>query len=156
MEVQDFLLFSEKFITHLLRNCQFSYHLFDQNIIWSNVICDLLIPQRTTLGGWAFYCWLYGAFISINTSQKKILFYEWIDSRFVAHDTHPFIFSLYSCRIDLVYFFLVKSDEKRKYVLDWMVLVLPAFLLSFPQLSYWTFPQSVSGGYLRLMPGWTE
>jgi uncharacterized membrane protein YcaP (DUF421 family) len=37
-----------------------------------------------------------------------------------------------------------------------MVLVLPAFLLSFPQLIYWTFPQSVSGGYLRLMPGWTS
>ena len=69
--------------------------------------------------------------------------------------THSFL-AFFVVALIWFIFFLLKSDGKRKYVLDWMALVLPAFLLSFPQLIYWTFPQSVSGGYLRLMPGWTS
>jgi len=132
-------------------------HLFDQNIIWSNVICDLLIPQRTTLGGWAFLLLaLWSLYRAINTSQRKYYFMSGLIAGLLPMiHTHSFLAFIVVALIWFI-FFLVKSDGKRKYVLDWMVLVLPAFLLSFPQLIYWTFPQSVSGGYLRLMPGWTS
>lgn len=69
--------------------------------------------------------------------------------------THSFLAFIVVAVIWFIYY-LVKADGKRKFILDWLTLALPAFLLSFPQLIYWTFPQSFSGGYLRLMPGWTS
>lgn len=132
-------------------------HLFDQNIIWSNVICDLLIPQRTTLGGWAFLLLaLWALYRAINTSQRKYFFLSGLIAGLLPMiHTHSFLAFIVVAIIWFIYY-LIKADGKRKYVLSWMALILPAILLSIPQLIYWTFPQSFSGGYLRLMPGWTS
>ncbi|QPM69555.1 hypothetical protein RT761_02788 [Atribacter laminatus] len=132
-------------------------HLFDQNIIWSNVICDLLIPQRTTLGGWAFLLLaLWSLYRAINTSQRKYFFFSGLIAGLLPMiHTHSFLTFMIVAIVWFIYF-LLKTEKKGNYLLNWMISILPIILLSFPQLFYWTFPQSVSGGYLRLMPGWTS
>ena len=132
-------------------------HLFDQNIIWSNVICDLLIPQRTTLGGWAFLLLAFWSlYRAINTSQKKYFFLSGLIAGLLPMiHTHSFLSFVIIALVWFIYYFL-KADDKLNYFFQWMMLALPAFFLSIPQLIYWTFPQSFSGGYLRLMPGWAN
>jgi hypothetical protein len=89
-------------------------HLFDQNIIWSNVICDLIIPQRTTLGGWTFLLLALWHSIVLSTLRKESTFFERIDRRSTAHDSHPFIFSFYCCGGHLVYLLPSKSRWEKK------------------------------------------
>ncbi len=132
-------------------------HLFDDNIIWSNLVCDLLIPQRTTLGGWAFLLLaLWGLHRAIETSQKKYFFLSGLVAGLLPMiHTHSFLAYVVVALVWLLVYYR-KSDDKKNYFINWFALAFPGLILSIPQVLYWTVPQSVSGGYLRVMPGWAN
>ena len=152
-----FYYFPSRFHKILIETVDSPTHLFDQNIIWSNVICDLLLPQRTTLGGWAFLLMAFWClYRAINTSQWKYYFLSgFIAGLMPMIHTHSFLAYGIVAMIWFLYSY-PKAENKKLYFLQWMSLVLPAFILSIPQLIYWTLPQSTSRGFVRLMPGWAN
>lgn len=137
-------------------------NLVGENIRWVNVICDMLIPQRTTLAGWTFLflcLWLlYKALSRINEiKESRFLF---LCSGIVAGlmpmiHTHSFMgLGIISILWFAVFFF--QSTNKKLYITNWSYFVLSAAVLALPQLFYWTFPQSTGGGFIKLKLNWAN
>jgi len=124
------------------------------NLRWSNVIADLMLPQRTLLGGWCmvipcFYL-LYAAFTPGKREgsdwRKVILLGVWGGALPLIH-THSFT-ALALCSLGmLVYDALHLRGRERKAQLLWYVLYgSVAFVLSVPQLFGFTFNQVFQEG----------
>ena len=124
------------------------------NLRWSNVIADLMIPQRTLLGGWAmgFPCFylLETAFRSDQTERKEktreiILLGIWAGALPLIH-THTFLAlglsSLGVLGFDL--FFSVRKHDKStgRVLARYAVYGGTALMLALPQLIHFTFAQT--------------
>ncbi len=119
------------------------------NLRWSNVIADLMLPQRTLLGGWCmaipcFYL-LWRAFQEKEKSLRQIvLLGVWGGALPLIH-THSFV-ALALCSAGLlVYDMLHRKDRLEQ--LKWYVLYGGiACVLSLPQLFGFTFNQVFQEG----------
>ncbi len=119
------------------------------NLRWSNVIADLMLPQRTLLGGWCmvipcFYL-LWRAFQEKEKSLRQIvLLGVWGGALPLIH-THSFV-ALALCSAGLlVYDMLHRKDRLEQ--LKWYVLYGGiACVLSVPQLFGFTFNQVFQEG----------
>ncbi|MEI6132459.1 MAG: hypothetical protein WCQ41_06525 [Bacillota bacterium] len=126
------------------------------NIRWSNIIADMIIPQRTTLAGWTFVIlafWLL--FKALNTKERKFFIAAGITGGLLPMiNTHAFLgFGI----IALVWaaIFLFQDKEKWKYIKNWLWLGVPLLALAVPQLLFWTLTQTGGKGFLELTPkGW--
>ncbi|MCX7924023.1 MAG: hypothetical protein N3B21_18715 [Clostridia bacterium] len=126
-------------------------------IRWSNVICDMIIPQRTSLAGWTFIIlaiWLL--YNAVNGENKRYFAYAGIVSGLMPMvHTHSFLaMGIISAAWFAVYFF--QQQNKKEYILNWLDFGIPALLLSLPQLFYWTFPQSTGGDFVKLHFDWAN
>ena len=117
------------------------------NLRWSNVIADLMLPQRTLLGGWCmvipcFYL-LWTAFTSGKHEQNRwrpvVLLGLWGGALPLIH-THSFV-ALALCSLGmLVYDMICEQDRLKQFV--WYALYGGvACVLSVPQLFGFTFNQ---------------
>lgn len=117
------------------------------NLRWSNVIADLMLPQRTLLGGWCmvipcFYL-LYMAFTPGKREEKRlrpvILLGVWGGALPLIH-THSFV-ALALCSLGMLVYDMIHDKERVKQ-LGWYALYGGiAFVLSVPQLFGFTFNQ---------------
>ncbi len=117
------------------------------NLRWSNVIADLMLPQRTLLGGWCaslpcFYL-LYSAFSPQTREKKRLrlvaLLGVWAGALPLIH-THSFT-ALALCSLGMLIYDLVHDRERWKQ-LGWYALYgALAAAVALPQLFTFTFGQ---------------
>ena len=139
------------------------------NLRWSNVIADLMLPQRTLLGGWCmvipcFYL-LYMALTPNKREQNRwrmvILLGIWGGALPLIH-THSFV-ALALCSAGMLVYDMV-CDKERVKQLKWYILYGGiACVLSVPQLFGFTFNQvfqenmqGASNSFIELWFNWVN
>ena len=139
------------------------------NLRWSNVIADLMLPQRTLLGGWCmvipcFYL-LYMAFTPGKREENRlrpvILLGIWGGALPLIH-THSFV-ALALCSAGMLVYDMV-CDKERVKQLGWYALYGGiACVLSVPQLFGFTFNQvfqedmqGASNSFIELWFNWVN
>lgn len=134
-------------------------NLVDKNIRWVNVICDMLIPQRTTLAGWAFLLlalWLLQHALS-SRKPRYFLATGCVAGLMPMIHTHSFLgLGLVSAAWLLAHIPSQTPGECRAYWKHWLLYGAIAALLSIPQLTYWTFRQASEGGFVKLHFDWAN
>ena len=128
------------------------------NLRFSNVICDLMIPQRALLGGWAMALpclFLLPDAFSHNSRRETALLGLWAGALPLVH-THTFLaLGLFSGGYVLGRLILKpgKRKETVKTALLYLILVL---LLALPQLLSHAVKQTLEGGALRFQFNWVN
>lgn len=139
------------------------------NLRWSNVIADLMLPQRTLLGGWCmvipcFYL-LWVTFTGESTVREKgtksLLLGIWGGALPLIH-THSFV-ALALCSAGMLVYDMV-CDKERVKQLKWYILYGGiACVLSVPQLFGFTFNQvfqedmqGASNSFIELWFNWVN
>ena len=136
------------------------------NLRWSNVIADLMIPQRTILGGWAMVLpciyLVCTAFAPIRAERKAnvrhlILLGVWAGGLPLIH-THSFLALGLMSGGFLLYTLLHSSKgEARRNLLPWLLYGIITVALAAPQLITWTFTQaSGSSHFLKFQFNWVN
>ena len=131
------------------------------NLRWSNVICDLMVPQRTLLGGW---CMVIPCFYLLNTEFRPRLIDEensgrglillgiWAGALPLVH-THSFL-ALVLASFGAMCYDLIHGDPKAMMLrrrrgtilLQYVLYAAIAAALAVPQLVSFTFAQAFRGG----------
>jgi hypothetical protein len=132
-------------------------NLVEENVRWVNVICDMIIPQRTTMAGWAivlFAFWLLHRAKTDNNRGAYLAAGITAGLMPMIH-THSFLalgfITITWCLNDLL-----NEPDKRVTIRNWLSFGIPVVLLALPQLLYWTFQQSVEGSFVKLHFNWSN
>ena len=123
------------------------------NLRWSNVIADLMIPQRTLLGGWCMVipC-LYLLYVLFDPDHREsrgnvrgeILLGVWGGALPLIH-THSFT-ALALCSLGMLIYDMIHDPERKQLFLRYLRYGATAAALSLPQLILFTFAQAFQGG----------
>lgn len=130
----------------------------EHNIRWSNVICDMIIPQRTTMAGWCVI--LFELEMLVNAVKNKKTSYFIILG--VVAGCMPMIHTHSLLALGIIsagMFFLYLYDEKDKksYIMRWIYFGGITLVLAMPQLFFWTFSQtSGNSSFLRYSFNWVN
>ena len=135
-----------------------------EDIRWVNVICDMLIPQRTTMAGW---CVLLAAIWLLLEAVKRslegegrceMLILALLASSMPMIHTHSF---LALGMLSAVWFFCALPQAGRKGTagrLFWNYVLygLTCLLLAAPQIMKWTMDSVSTGNLLKWNIGWVS
>ncbi len=130
----------------------------DYNLRWVNPICDMIIPQRTTMAGW---CMLFPALWlllnSLESGERKFFVITGlIAGAMPMIHTHSFL-SLGIISGVLFFLCFPYKSEKKEYLINWILYGTIALTLALPQLFYWTFRQtSDNESFLRFGFNWVN
>ena len=130
------------------------------NLRWSNVIADLMVPQRTLLGGWCMVLpcveLLFGLKDKAYGKRGILLLGVWAGSLPLIH-THSYA-ALAMMSVGWLCWDLWHEKKQRGAVMARYALYgVIAALLSVPQLILFTFNQvSGSGSFLKLQFNWVN
>ncbi len=134
-------------------------NLPDLNLRWSNLVVDLLLPQRTFLGGWTIVLpALYFAREAFGKCELRMfLLAALFGAALPLLHAHSFVsLALYSAGA-FVYFFYALPKGKRRALLAYTGLYLGIVLaLAMPQLLAFTFRQATKEGFMRPHIGWVN
>ena len=130
----------------------------DVNLRWSNVIADLMLPQRALLGGWAMgipaLYLLLTAFRS-GSMRQTLLLALWASCLPLVH-THTFLaLGLFSGGYILGRL-LTHREDWRGILLRAGVYLAIVLALALPQLLYNAIRQTVEGGVMRIQFNWVN
>ena len=123
-------------------------NLNENNIRWASSICDMIIPQRTTMAGWCMFfpcLWLLIDALKIKKASNFVLLGVLAGCMPMIH-THTFLAFGIICAI-MFFAYLIKEENKRAYIINWLIFGGIAMALALPQLLLWTFEQTSSGSY---------
>ncbi len=122
------------------------------NLRWSNVIADLMIPQRTLLGGWCMVipC-LYLLYVLFDPDRREsrgnvrgeILLGVWGGALPLIH-THSFT-ALALCSLGMLMDDMIHDPQRKRLFLRYLRYGATAAALSLPQLILFTFAQAFQG-----------
>lgn len=151
------------------------------NLRWSNVIADMMVPQRTLLGGWAMAIpciyLLFTAFRpdaplyaspgggqlvprpwanKLANPRLLVLLGLWVGALPLLH-THSFLaLGLMSAGF-MAYRFIHAKGERLRTLWPFLLYGAIAILLALPQLINWTFSQSLgSSNFLQFQFNWVN
>ena len=129
-----------------------------QNLRWSNIIADLLVPQRTLLGGWAVL--IPALYLLLDAVKEKTLrgfiILGMVASCLPLLHTHSFLaLALFSFGL-LLYTFVHEKKQRRRTLLGAGVYLGVTLLLSLPQLIDFAFKQTLEGGVIRFQFNWVN
>lgn len=131
----------------------------DLNLRWVNVVCDMMVPQRTLLTGWtlllpAIYMLVLG--LRENRSSTFAILGVWAGSMPMVH-THSFL-GLGMLSAGAMVFKAIRSERNTRLrsMINFLLYGFIAVLLALPQLLTWTFPQTIDGGSLALRFNWVN
>ncbi len=120
------------------------------NLRWSNVIADLMLPQRTLLGGWCmvipcFYL-LWTAFSEKGEKSLRsvVLLGIWGGALPLIH-THSFV-ALALCSVGMLVYDMIHGPQRLPQLLHYAIYGGIACVLSVPQLFGFTFNQVFQAG----------
>ncbi len=134
-------------------------NLVDENVRWSNLIVDLLIPQHTFLAGWTVV--IPALYLLLRAMKSK----RWQDFAVLGVlagcipmiHTHSFL-ALGLISLGAMAFMLLKQKggERRQCLYNFLLYGGVAVILAAPQLLMWSVPQTVNGGSLRFQFNWVN
>ncbi|NLD34456.1 MAG: hypothetical protein GX653_06055 [Clostridiales bacterium] len=125
------------------------------NLRWSNIIADMLIPQRAFLAGWVFLlpC-LYLLYDGLRPRQRNVRAFALLGvmaGGLPLIHTHSFLaLGLASAG------WLVWDLFRRRPLAPWLVYGGVVLVLALPQLVGFTFRQSGAEGFLRVQFNWVN
>lgn len=128
------------------------------NIRWANSICDMIIPQRTTMAGWCVILFELQLLVTAVKNKKKSYFIMLglIAGCMPMIHTHSL---LALGIISAVMFFVYLPDEqdKKAYTINWIYFGAITAVLALPQMFLWTFSQtSGNDSFLRFQFNWVN
>lgn len=137
---------------HTPTNC------LDYNLRWVNPICDMIIPQRTTMAGWCVLfpaLWLLVDGITTGKRKSYVILGVIAGAMPMIH-THSFLaLGIISGALFLLCF--PYKESKKTYIINWICYGVIALILALPQLFYWTFSQTAGNeSFLRLGFNWVN
>jgi len=126
-------------------------------IRWSNVICDMLVPQRTTLIGWAIVFFLFWLALRAIENKKNLYFLVLGIMTGLMPMIHTHSFLAFGV-IAFVWFVieLIKETKRIEYIKKWLYFGIPVAILALPQLMFWTFSQATGDGFTRFHFNWAN
>lgn len=139
----------------------------DHNMRWANSICDMIIPQRTTMAGWCTIIpalWLLTEAVKTNSRKLYITIGVFAGCMPMIH-THSFLaLGMISAVLLFAYLPLGKDNKKpadktamREYLINWALFGSITVIMAFPQLIFWTFRQSVGNeSFLNFGYNWVN
>ena len=130
----------------------------ENNIRWANPICDMIIPQRTTMAGWLVLLpclWLLIDACKTN-KRKSFIILGLLASTLPMIHTHSF-FALGVICIGMFFFYFFSNNNKKEIFNNWFIFGLIVLLIGFPQLFLWTFQQtSGNSSFIRFQFNWVN
>ena len=140
-------------------------NLVDEDLRWVNVICDMLIPQRTTMAGWCVgLAVLYLLITAVRktasdgSGRREFLVLAAVAGSMPMIHTHTFL-ALGVLSGGWFFAFLGKARQTghlRALVLNYVLYGGVCMALALPQLIIWTFDAASTGNLLWLNPGWVH
>lgn len=133
----------------------------DNNIRWSNTICDMIIPQRTTMAGWFMLMptlWLLIDAVKTKSRAQYITLGLLAGSMPMIH-THSFLaLGMVSAVMFFAYIIEEKTPEDKKtYFTNWVIFGGIVAVMAAPQLLFWTFRQtSGNESFLKYQFNWVN
>lgn len=125
------------------------------NLRWSNLIADMLIPQRTFLGGWTLLMpclYLLWAGLKQDAGIRAMALLGVLAGGLPLIHTHSFL-ALGLCSLGWMACHLLKKGSLK----PWLVYGGIAVVLALPQLLAFTFQQATgSGHFLRFQFNWVN
>ena len=128
------------------------------NLRFSNVVCDLMIPQRALLGGWAMGLpafWLLIDSEKEGALRETVLLALWAGILPLVH-THTFLaLGLFSGGY-LAGRILLYKETRKKTLLRALLYLFVVLALALPQLMGHAVRQTLQGGALRFQFNWVN
>lgn len=138
-------------------------NLVEEDIRWVNVVCDMLIPQRTTMAGWcvgiaALYLLITALEKTVERGEgrREFAVLAVLAGTMPMIHTHTFL-SLGILTIGWFIAFLPKAKRQgnlSSLIENYLLYGVVCMVLALPQLFEWSFDAAGSGRYLWLNPGW--
>ena len=128
------------------------------NLRFSNVIADLMVPQRALMGGWAMG--IPALMLVISSMREKsmrqtVILGLWASCLPLVH-THTFLaLGLFSCGFVLAHL-VMDAGERRGVLLRAGVYLAIVLVLALPQVLGSAVKQTVEGGSLRFQFNWVN
>ncbi|MDD2561636.1 MAG: hypothetical protein PHP07_07805 [Eubacteriales bacterium] len=125
------------------------------NLRWSNIVADMLVPQRTFLAGWmvllpCLYLVMGGMKSEDRDTRRWALAGVMAGGLPLVH-THSFL-ALAICSAA----WFIHTLIRKKRLSHWLLYGVTAFLLALPQVVFFTFRQSGQEGFLRFHFNWVN
>jgi hypothetical protein len=132
-------------------HAEFHYY----NLRWSNLIADMLLPQRTFLAGWTILLPCLYLLVDLQKSQQKDL--RQIQLLGLLAGGLPLIHTHSFLALGLLSAGMLALDLlRRQPVKPWLLYGGLAVLLALPQLLLFTFEQTSSGNFIRFQFNWVN
>ena len=131
----------------------------DLNLRWVNVICDMMIPQRTLLTGWTVLLPALYMLIDAVRAQKPLRFVllgAWAGLMPMVHTHSFFALGLLSVGVMAHQVWSAPKSERARVFFRYLAYGVSAMILALPQLLVWTFPQSSVEGSLVFRFNWVN
>ena len=136
-------------------------NMVEHNIRWVNVICDMMIPQRTLLAGWTMVIpALYLLVLAMREKSRRLyVILGVLAGAMPMVHTHSFL-ALALISAGCLVWTLAHAEDRRKALIDYALYAGIAAALALPQLLTWAIPQTVGGaattGSLSLRFNWVN
>ena len=140
------------------------------NLRWVNVICDMLIPQRTLLAGWmTLMPAMYMLTLAVREGGTRtfVCLGLWAGAMPMIH-THSFL-GLGLVSAGAMLYCLARplasreqltinpsAGDQRAVLIKFLIYAALALAVALPQLFKWTFPQTMGGGSLAVRFNWVN
>ncbi len=126
------------------------------NLRWVNVICDMMVPQRTTLMGWSVLIPTMMLLWNGLKSGKKlnIAIAGIMAGSLPMIHTHSFLALGILCFGWLLMGTFDENISIKDWIIRWIIFVIPVGILAAPQLFFWIFTQSK--GFVQVHLDWVN
>lgn len=128
----------------------------DLNLRWVNIICDMMVPQRTFLIGLSTVLpvMLLTKKALDNNNNVHMLLAGVMASALPMIHTHSFLALGIICAGLLFGGAYIYKENVKDWFIKWGVFLIPVVVFAAPQLFYWIFNQSES--FLRISLDWVN
>lgn len=131
---------------------------FYKNIQWVNPINDMIVPQRTTMAGWCILqpvIWLLTEAVKTKKRRTYVILGILAGCMPMIH-THTFLaFGMICAVMFFMYLFDEKTaEEKKQYVINWVIFGGIVAVMVVPQLLTWTLKQAGGESFIKPFYNW--
>ncbi|MBR5005826.1 MAG: hypothetical protein IKY07_01900 [Clostridia bacterium] len=132
-------------------------NLTSENVRWTNVIADMLLPQRATLFGWmclfAVLCVLHEA---VFKGKKSYYLAAGVLAGLLPMiHTHSY-FAAGIIAFGWIIVSCIRDKFNKNTITGWLMFGIPALAISVPQLLIWTFNAVGGENFLRFVFNWVN